>query len=235
VILSSGGQVTAQTAKAATATIPIVFTTNVDPVATGLVASINRPGGNMTGVTFFAAELSAKRLEILRELAPSTTIAILVNSNEPTAELQIRDTVAAANAIGQRIQVMKASTDRDFEGVSAALARERPGALMVTSDAFFLAQRNQVTALAARYSIPAIYASRDYVIAGGLISYAASITDTYRQAGVYVGKILKGAKPIDLPVVRPTKSELVINLKAAKVIGLTLPATLLARADEVIE
>ncbi len=235
VLASTGGIASAQAAKAATTSIPIVFTSGFDPVAMGLVASLNRPGGNITGVSFFAAQLSAKRLEILRELVPSAAITMLVNPGNPNFARELEDAESAVSALGQHIRVLKASNDREFDAISTMLAEERPDALLVSSDPFFLARRDQVVALAARYAIPAMYNERESVSAGGLISYGASIADGYRQAGTYVGKILQGARPGDLPIIQPTKFDLAINLKTAKALGLTVPDRLLALADEVIE
>jgi putative tryptophan/tyrosine transport system substrate-binding protein len=235
VIASTGGIGSAQAAKAATASIPIVFTSGFDPVAMGLVASLNKPGGNVTGVSFFAAQLSAKRLDILRDLVPSGEIAMLVNPSYPNFARELKDAESAVSALGQHIRVLNASSDREFDVVSTMLAGERPGALLVSGDPFFFARRDQLVALAARYAIPAMYNEREYVSAGGLISYGASISDGYRQAGTYVGKILQGAKPGDLPIMQATKFELAINLKTAKGLGLAIPDRLLAIADEVIE
>ena len=234
-IVATGGIVSAQSAKAATASIPIVFTSGFDPVALGLVSSLNKPGGNLTGVSFFAAELSAKRIDILRQLVPSAAIALLVNPNNPNASVELRDARAAATLAGQSIRVLNASSERDLDDLTESFDRERPGALLVSSDPFFVAQRNRLIGLAKRYSIPVMYGERQIVFDGGLLSYGASIADVYRQAGIYAGKILSGAKPADLPILRPTKFELVINLKTAKALGLTIPPELLALADEVVE
>jgi putative tryptophan/tyrosine transport system substrate-binding protein len=233
VIVTSGAPA-APVAKAATRTIPVVFLFAGDPVAAGLVASLNRPGGNVTGVAFMIAELGAKKLELLRKLSNATTIAV-VNPSNPAGQPELTELDAAARQMGQRIQILNANNDSDFETVSATLAREQPGALLIGSDPFFLARRTQLVSLAARHRLPALYPLREFVMDGGLISYGTSLPDAYRQAGVYVGRILKGEKPAELPVVQSTKFELVINLKAAKAIQLDIPPTLLALADEVIE
>jgi putative tryptophan/tyrosine transport system substrate-binding protein len=235
-IVSSGGYSSTRAAKQATATIPIVFVSAGDPVAAGLVASINRPGGNITGVNFFTIELEVKRLEVLREIAPKArTIAVLINPRSPEGQASLGNVEAAIRAGGQQRVVARAITAADIETAFPTFVRERADALLVISDPLFTSRRDQVVALAARYSIPAIYSLHEFPTAGGLISYGASITDAYRQAGLYVGRILKGARPTDLPVMQPTKFELVINLRTAKTLGLEVPPTLLARADEVIE
>jgi putative tryptophan/tyrosine transport system substrate-binding protein len=223
-------------AKSATSAIPIVFTTAADPVAVGLVHSLSRPSGNATGVNIYLSDLGAKRLELLRELVPNATIiGMLVNPNFPDAEFQSKDVKEAARTLGQQVHVLNANSEGDFNRAFATFIELKAGALLVTTDALFLSRREQLVALAARHKIPAIYFARDFVLAGGLMSYAADIADGYRQAGIYAGRILKGAKPGDLPVVRPTKFDLVINLKTAKALGLEVPWFLQQRADEVIE
>jgi putative ABC transport system substrate-binding protein len=223
--------------KAVTTTMPIVFITGADPVEGGLVASLARPGGNLTGINFFSVELVAKRLELLRELVPAATrVTVLVNpANAAITETTLRDVQSAARAIGLQIQVLNAETGREIDAAFATFARQRPDALLVAPGSFFTDRRVQLSLLAVRHAIPAIYSVRDVAEAGGLMSYGASLTDAYRQVGVYAGRILKGAKPADLPVVQPTKFELVINLLAARALDLDIPPQVLARADEVIE
>jgi putative ABC transport system substrate-binding protein len=235
-IIAAGGQA-AGPAKAATATIPIVFAAGADPVKAGLVASFNRPGGNLTGVVLLAYELGAKRLEVLREAAPNAkTIAILVNpSGGADSETDMRKVEAAARAVGQQIAIVKAGSERDLDDAFAMLVRRGAGALLVMADPFFNSRREQIVALAARHAIPAIYEWPEFAAAGGLMSYGSSITDAYRLMGVYAGRILKGEKPADLPVQQTVKVQLVINLKTAKTLGITFPITLLGRADQVIE
>jgi putative ABC transport system substrate-binding protein len=236
VIVAAGGGVSPLAAKAATTTIPIVFTTGDDPVRLGLVASLNRPGGNITGVSLLSVELILKRLELLHELMPNAAvIAMLVNPNFPGAAVEAADMQTAARTLGLQVVVLNASTDRDLDTVFASLTQLRAGGVVIEGEPFFNSRREQIIALAARYAIPAIYPFRESSASGGLISYGASLSDVYRQAGIYAGQILQGAKPADLPVMQPTKFELVINLKTAKALGLDVPATLLARADEVIE
>ena len=236
VIVTSGGITSASAAKAATATIPIVFLTGGDPVRSGLVASLNRPGGNITGVSTFNAELGTKALQLLHELVPKTTaIALLVNPNNPTAERQSADVQTAARVIGPELVVLRASTEREIDIAFAKLVQQRVGALLIGTDAFFTTRFDQFAALSVRYAMPAIYPSRQYAEAGGVISYAPDQADSHRQVGIYAGRILKGEKPADLPVVQAIKFELVINLKTAKALGLDVPDRLLALTDEVIE
>jgi putative ABC transport system substrate-binding protein len=237
VIAATGGLDSALAAKTATTTIPIVFSVTEDPVQLGLVASLARPGGNMTGVNLVVGELTAKRLALLRELVPGAVrVALLVNpANTVNAETTLRDVEPAARAMGLQIEVLKASTSREIDAAFATFVRERPDALLVGGDPFFRARRVQLANLASHHSIPATYALRDYAEAGGLTSYGSNLTDSYRQVGVYTGRILKGAKPADLPVVQASKFELVINAQTARLLGLTVPPQLLARADEVIE
>ena len=236
VIATSGGDLSAIAAKNATSTIPIVFAIGADPVASGLVASLARPGGNLTGVSILIGELMPKRLELLCELVPQAgVIALLVNPNNEAAATQIRDMQGAARAKGVRLQILKAGTEGDFETAFVSLVQLHAGALVVGADPLFNGRREVLVALASRHAIPAIYEFRDFATSGGLISYGPSLTGMYRQVGIYAGKILKGAKPADLAVEQPTKFELVVNLKTAKALGLTVPPSILARADEVIE
>jgi len=237
VIVATGGVASALAAKAATTTVPIVFEVAQDPVKLGLVASLARPGGNVTGINFFGGELAAKRLALLRELLPGAArVAVLVNpSNAPNTEITLKDVEAAAGSIGLQIQVLRASTSSEINAVFATIVGERPDALFVGQDGFFNSRRVQLTHLASRHALPAIYGGRDFVVAGGLMSYGSNITDAYRQVGGYTGRILKGTKPADLPVVQASKFELVINAQTAKLLELTVPAKLLSIADEVIE
>jgi putative ABC transport system substrate-binding protein len=237
VIATAGGGVSALAAKSATTTIPIVFVMgDLDPVQAGLVTSLNRPGGNITGVTPLSSVLGAKRLELLHEMVPNAAVvAFLGNQTNPTAERQLREMQAAAVALGLQLKVFGASTDNEIKAAFTSLVQQRIGALAVAADPFFTSQRDQLVALAARYAVPTIYSGRDFAAAGGLITYAQSLADGYRQAGVYIGKILKGSTPADLPVIQPTRFELVINLRTAKALGLEVPARLLALADEAIE
>lgn len=234
VIVGNGPAVDA--ARYAAATTPFVFVIGGDPVALGLVSSLNRPGGNLTGITFFANRLGAKRLGLLRELVPrAKVIAALVDPGFPEAVEELRAVEEAVSTIGQKIVPFKAENDRDFDAVFTQMIQAGVGALVLIGSPFFTSKSRSLVALSARYNIPTAYDQRDYVIGGGLISYSTSFTDAYRQAGIYAGRILKGEKPSDLPVVLPTKFELVINLKTAKALGLTVPFGLLNAADEVIE
>jgi putative ABC transport system substrate-binding protein len=235
-LVAQGGDPPVLAAKAATATIPIVFTLSSDPVKLGLVGSLNRPGGNVTGFWGYTSLLGTKRLELIRQLFPANrSIAVLVNPHNPNAHIDVPDLEDAARTLGQPISFVTASSETEIEAVFASLREQRISALLVNTDPFFLAGRDQFVSLAARYSVPTVYPWREAVAAGGLISYGASLADGYRQVGLYAGRILKGEKPADLPVVQPTKFELVINLKTANALGLEVPPQLLARADEVIE
>jgi putative tryptophan/tyrosine transport system substrate-binding protein len=236
IIAAVGGSSSALAAKAATSNIPIVFITGDDPVKQGLVASLNRPGGNATGINIFVSEIEGKRLGLLRELTPATrVIGVLLNPAYPAYPVQLREVQQAAIIIGQDIRVVTASDEREMHRAFAALAAAGVGAVLVVAEPFFNSQREQLCSLAARLGIPAIYGLRDYAVAGGLMSYGTSLAEAYRQVGAYTGRILKGDKPAELPVVQSTFFELVINLKTAKALGIEVPPTLLARADEVIE
>ena len=235
-VITAGGNVAAQAAKAATAVIPIVFTSGADPVWSGLVESLSRPGANLTGASLVAAELAVKRLEVIRELLPhARAVAMIVNPNYPGAESEMAEVEAAGPVIGLQIQKAKAGDVSALETAFSTISQMRVDAVTVGTDGFFITRREQIAALAARYAVPGIYPFPDFPAAGGLASYGASLADAYRQAGVYTGRVLKGAKPADLPITQPVKFELVINLKTAKALGLTIPPTVLARADEVIE
>jgi putative tryptophan/tyrosine transport system substrate-binding protein len=223
-------------AKAATATIPIVFAIGSDPVETGLVVSLNRPGGNVTGATFLSVELGAKRLELLRDLLPKiASIGLLVNPNNPNAAVQTKEMQVATTALGLQLNIVSAGSQSDFDNAFETLVGQRTDALVLSADPFFFSHRDQLVALAMRSPVPAIYYAREFALAGGLFSYASSFGDSFRQAATYVGRILKGEKPADLPVLQPTKFELVINLKTANALGINIPPSLLVRADEVIE
>ena len=237
VIVATGGTAPAIAAKAATTTIPIVFMVPEDPVQLGLVASLSRPGGNLTGANIFIGELVPKRLELLRELVPAMTrVAVFVNPANPArAASQVKEAEQAGRAMGLQIQVFNAGTGREINAAFVALARERPDALFVNPDPFFVARRVQLATMAARHAIPTSFSVREFAEAGGLMSYGTNIVDAYRHAGVYAGRVLKGAKPADLPVVQSSKFELVINAQTALMLGLTVPSSLLATADEVIE
>lgn len=236
VVAAVGGIHSGLAAKAATSTIPIVIVSAGDPVAFGLVPSLSRHGSNVTGVSMITVALAPKRLELLRELVPTATvIAMLANPASPYFEPETRDVFEAARALGLQVHVLTANTERDLDVAFATLGQQRAGALLVSGDPFFDSQREKLVALAARHAVPTIYQWREFALLGGLVSYGSSITDAYREAGVYTGRILKGEKPGNLPIVQPTKLELIINLKTAKALGLTIPASLLLRADEVIQ
>jgi putative ABC transport system substrate-binding protein len=235
VILASGLPA-ALAAKTASPTIPIVFVMGADPVTSGVVSSFNRPGGNVTGVSQFYGALGGKRLELLREIVPAaTTVAVLTNPNNPNSQSHLTDVQAVARALGQKITVAAARNEAEINAAFAEFARQRADALLVADDPLFNVRRGQIAALAAQLKLPAIYYAREYAVDGGLITYGSVSSDNYRLAGGYVGRILNGAKPADLPVLQPTKFELIINLKTAKTLGVTVPPTVIARADEVIE
>jgi putative ABC transport system substrate-binding protein len=236
VIATLGGNTASVAAKAATTTIPVVFHGSVDPVEAGLVASLNRPGGNVTGVVTLNMDTGQKRLELIRELLPAaTTIGLLLNPRNAVAEIQSKDLQAAARTLGLQLRIANASTERDFDAAFATLSQEQVGGLVIGTDGFLVSQSEQLAALTVRYALPTIFQYRAFVTAGGLMSYGGSVTDSYRLSGVYTGRILKGEKPADLPVQQATKVELIINLKTARTLGITFPITLLGRADEVIE
>jgi putative ABC transport system substrate-binding protein len=236
VITATGGEPSALAAKAATATIPIIFTLGGDPVAAGLVASLNRPGGNLTGMTIMALQMGPKRLELLRQLLPNATaMTMLINPAFPTTSAEARELQDAARSLGLQINVQNASTESQIDTAFTTIVQQRASALIVAGDPFLLGQRDQLVRLAARHAIPTMYFLREFVEAGGLMSYGPNIANEYRQAGVYTGRVLKGEKPADLPVMQPTKFDLVINLKTTKALGLTMPQNLLVAADEVIE
>jgi putative ABC transport system substrate-binding protein len=237
VIVASGGPNVMSAAKQATTTVPIVFLSGEDPVRAGLVASLARPGGNLTGINFFNREIAGKQLELLRELVPTAKrIAVLVNPTDARVmDGTLADVEPAARAKGLQTQIVKASTSRDIDAVFAAFTKDRPDALFVASDAFFAGRRLQLSLLAMRHAVPAVYSGREYAEVGGLITYGSDITEAYRQAGTYVGRILKGAKPQDLPVVQSEKLELIVNAQSARALGVTVPQSLLVAADEVIE
>jgi putative tryptophan/tyrosine transport system substrate-binding protein len=235
VIVAVGGVPPTQAAKAATSTIPIIFIIGGDPVNLGLVATLNQPGGNVTGVTILSGALTAKRLELLRELRPQASVACLVNPSSPEAETQLTDIREAARTTGKDLRLLNVSNEHDLDAAFATLVREQIGGLLVANDALFVGRREQIVGLAARNAIPAMYFLREFAAVGGLMSYGNSLADAYHRIGILTGKILRGAKPADLPVEQAVKIELVLNLKAAKALGITFPITLLGRADEVIE
>jgi putative tryptophan/tyrosine transport system substrate-binding protein len=235
VILAVGGVPPTQAAKAGTSTIPIVFIIGGDPVKLGLVATLNQPGGNVTGVTILSGALTAKRLELLRELRPQASVACLVNPSSPEAETQLTDIREAARTTGKDLRLLNVRNDQELDAAFATLVREQIGGLLVANDAFFVGRREQIVALAARNAIPAMYFLREFAAVGGLMSYGNSLADAYHRVGISTGKILRGVKPADLPVEQAVKIELVLNLKTAKALGITFPITLLGRADEVIE
>jgi putative ABC transport system substrate-binding protein len=236
VITTPGSTPAALAAKAATGTIPIVFESGADPVAVGLVGSLNRPGSNATGVVSMNVELGPKRLELLHEVVPrATTMAVLINPTNPNGETLLRELQEPARSLGLQLHALRANTEHDFETIFTTLRQLRAGGLVIAADIFFTNQSEQIAALALRHAVPTVYQNREFPAAGGLMSYGGSIIDLYRQVGVYTGRILKGEKPADMPVQQSTKVELIINLKTAKALGLTVPLLLLGRADEVIE
>jgi putative tryptophan/tyrosine transport system substrate-binding protein len=235
-IAATGGVPSVRAAKAATFEIPIVFTMGADPVAFGLVASLNRPGGNVTGITLISGEIVSKRIAVLRDLLPGAKVlGVLMNSTTPSSEAESVAAERTAHTLGWQVKVLRVGKELDFDTAFQPLVRERVDALLVTTDPIFESQRHRIVALAAQHAVPTIYALREYAVAGGLMSYGASINDVYRQAGSYVGRVLKGEKPSDLPVIQTSKFELLINLKTAKTLGIAVPAAVLALADEVIE
>jgi putative tryptophan/tyrosine transport system substrate-binding protein len=235
-VIAATSSPAAQAAKAATSTVPIVFTTGDDPIKLGLVASLNRPGGNVTGVNNLLVELGSKQLGLLRELVPGiTAVAALMNPNFPGTERQLKDVEAAARALGLQLTVLRASTEHEIDAAFATMAQQGGSALLVGTDPFFLVRADQIVALAARHATPAIYSVREFAVAGGLMSYASDFADSYRQAGIYTGRVVRGEKPADLPVQRSTKFEFVINFKTAKALGLAVPNSMQLLADEVIE
>jgi putative ABC transport system substrate-binding protein len=235
-IAATGGVPSVRAAKAATFEIPIVFTMGADPVAFGLVASLNRPGGNVTGITLISGEIVSKRIAVLRDLLPGAkVVGVLMNSTTPSSEAESVAAERTAHTLGWQVKVLRVGKELEFDTAFQPLVRERVDALLVTTDPIFESQRHRIVALAAQHAVPTIYALREYAVAGGLMSYGASINDVYRQAGSYVGRVLKGEKPSDLPVIQTSKFELLINLKTAKTLGIAVPAAVLALADEVIE
>ena len=235
-VITAAGIPAAVAAKAATTTIPVVFAVGVDPVEVGLVASLNRPGGNVTGVVSLAVELGPKRLELAHELIPAAdTIAFLVNPSRPNAEDETKIMQAVARNLALELRVLEASAERDFDTIFALLVQQRAAALVIGVDVFFNSRSEQLAALTVRHAVPAIYQYREFVAAGGLMSYGASFADIYHQTGIYTGRVLKGERPQELPVIQSTKAELILNLKTAKALGLAVPTALLVRADEVIE
>jgi putative tryptophan/tyrosine transport system substrate-binding protein len=235
-VIAAFGPPAALAAKAATATVPVVFVTGGDPVAVGLVSSLSQPGGNVTGVNLLTAEVGSKRVAVLTELLPSSgTIAFLINPKNPDGEIETGDALAAARGLGRQGFIVRANSEQEIEAAFATMVQKHATALFVGADSFFNSRRDQIVSLAARHHVPAIYQFREFADAGGLISYGPSLADAYRHAGDYVGRILAGAKPVDLPVLQASRFELIINLKTAKALGLTVPPTLLARTDEVIE